>query len=222
MEKILCISDSLGLSRPGVYYSHTWISMLKERMPDKDFIPLFRRSGTTDMLSDWDYGEFLSFYNPEEVILQLGICDCSPRYMRTTSLVYRVMNKMPGIIQKIFWKIYKLFVKRTVNRTDVPASRFRENIENYLGHCLKNGVKRVIILKIAQPGPKMVNANPLVVQTIAQFNEIYDDISRKWQFVTLIDPLNIPEDTYYVDGYHANQAGNGRVAGELEDLLKKA
>ncbi|WP_300850776.1 SGNH/GDSL hydrolase family protein [uncultured Rikenella sp.] len=219
LKRVLCIGDSLGLPRPGVDYTHTWVSMLREQTRDRDFIALFRRSGTTEMLSEWEYGEYLYFYNPSEVILQLGICDCAPRYMRTTSLGYRLLAKMPKGVQNVFWPIYKKFVKRSLNRTDVSIERFEHNLENYLNQCCLAKVERVIIIKVATPGPTMVRANPLVERSVERYNAIYDLLPRRYPFVTVINPLCFGQDEYYAgDGYHPNEAGNREVMQELQKL----
>lgn len=219
LKRVLCISDSLGLPRPGVDYTQTWLSMLREHVKNIDFIALFRRGGTTDMLSDCNYGEYLSFYSPSEVILQLGICDCSPRYMRTTSLGYRLLAKMPKGLQNVFWPIYKKFVKRSLNRTDVSIERFEHNLENYLNQCCLAKVERVIIIKIATPGPTMVCANPLIESSVERYNAIYDLLPHRYPFVTVINPLCLGQDEYYAgDGYHPNEAGNRKVMQELQKL----
>ncbi|WP_304709328.1 SGNH/GDSL hydrolase family protein [uncultured Rikenella sp.] len=219
LKRVLCISDSLGLPRPGVDYTHTWVSMLREQTRDRDFIALFRRSGTTEMLSEWEYGEYLYFYNPSEVILQLGICDCAPRYMRTTSLGYRLLAKMPKGVQNVFWPIYKKFVKRSLNRTDVSIERFEHNLENYLNQCCLAKVERVIIIKVATPGPTMIGANPLIKKSVEKYNAIYDRLPHRYSFVTVINPLRFGQDEYYAgDGYHPNEAGNREVMQELQKL----
>lgn len=212
MRRVLCIGDSLGLPRPGVEYSQTWLSMLRTQRPDIDFVGLFRRSGTTGMLSMWDYGEYLYFYRPSRIILQLGICDCSPRYMRTSSLCYRVLEHLPGPIQTVFWSVYKRLVKRSANRTDVSPDKFRLNVRCYLEECYKAGVENVAIIKIAMPGPTMLQSSPQVGQSVQRYNAIYEDLSREYPFVTLVDPLDCGEDRYYVDGYHPNETGNRKVA----------
>ena len=215
MKRVLCISDSLGMPRPSVDYSQTWIAMLRAQIQQIDFIGLGRRSGTTDMLSESNYGEYLWYYKPDEIILQLGICDCSPRYMRTTSLMYRLMRNVPRGIQTVFWRTYKTFVKRSLKRTDVPLSRFKQNLENYLIQCKAAGVSRVICIKIATPGPAMLKANPLVEESVQRYNAVYDTLAQAYDFVTAIGPLHIGEDKYYVDGYHANALGMAIVADEI-------
>lgn len=219
MKRVLCISDSLGLPRLGVDYSQTWIAMLRTQIQQIDFIGLGRRSGTTDMFSESNYGEYLWYYKPDEIILQLGICDCSPRYMRTTSLMYRLMRKVPRVIQMVFWHTYKTFVKRSLKRTDVPLSRFKQNLENYLLQCQAAGVSRVICIKIATPGPAMLEANPLVAESVRRYNVVYDMLTQSCDFIVVIDPLHIGDDKYYVDGYHANALGNRAVANAIIRVL---
>lgn len=220
MKYVLCVSDSLALPRPGVDYAQTWLAILRERIPDTDFIGIARRGGNTDMLSEDGYGEFLGYYKPDEVILQLGICDCTPRYARTRSLVYRLMNKMPNVVQTVFWRIYKTFVKRSLKRTDVTLARFRQNLENYLLQCKAAGVSRVVCIKIVTPGPTMLKANPLVGESVRRYNTVYDTLAQAYDFVTVIDPLHIGEDKYYVDGYHANAFGMAIVADEIMQLYQ--
>lgn len=219
-KRVLCISDSLGLPRPGVRYQDTWLSMLSGVLSEIDFIALFRRNGTTDMLSDWDYGECLLFYRPNQVVLQLGICDCSPRYLRTTSIVYRILNKLPQLFSSIAWRFIKLFVGRSAKRTDVSQKRFADNIKAYLDRCVESGVERVVIILIATPAPKMTTSNPKVVENVNLYNSIYRDIAQRYAFVELINPLSIADDSFYVDGYHPCAKGNTVIYESLYELYK--
>ena len=129
--------------------------------------------------------------------------------------MYRLMRKVPRVIQTVFWHTYKTFVKRSLKRTDVPLSRFKQNLENYLLQCQAAGISRVICVKIATPGPAMLKANPLVGESVRQYNAVYDILAHAYNFVTVIDPLHIGDDKYYVDGYHANELGNRAVANEI-------
>lgn len=221
MKRILCISDSLGLPRPGVCYSQTWISMLRNQIPSMDFINISRRKTTTDMLSTWNYGEYLYFYDPAIVILQLGICDCAPRYMRTSSVCYRLLQKMPDIVQTFFWRIYKKFVKRSLKRTDVPLQRFENNLQNYIQQCMLSEIQHIICIKIITPGPAMLKSNPLIMDSVKCYNEVYDRLALQYpDSITVVDPLNISDDSFYVDGYHANAAGNKKIADICTSIIQ--
>lgn len=220
MKKVLCISDSLGLPRPQVLYTDTWISLLRQQRKDYDFIADFHRNATTDTLSQWEYGEHLLFYEPKIIILQLGICDCAPRYLRTTSFWYRLLNHLPEKFSSNCWKIFKTFRKRNINRTDVSLDKFRLNVEQYIKQCIHNNVEKIIIIKIAAPGEAMLKNNPLIKSSIKLYNQVYEEIAAKYsQYVILTDPLHIGDNSCYVaDGYHPNGKGNRLVA----DALVKA
>ncbi len=220
MKKVLCISDSLGLPRPQVPYADTWISLLRQQRKDYDFIADFHRNATTNILSQWEYGEHLLFYKPEIIILQLGICDCAPRYLRTTSFLYRLLNHLPKKISSNCWKIFKTFRKRNINRTDVSLDKFRLNVEQYIKQCIHNNVEKIIIIKIAAPGEAMLKNNPLIELSIKLYNQVYEEIAAKYsQYVILVVPLHIGDNSCYVtDGYHPNGKGNRLVA----DALVKA
>lgn len=219
-RRVLCISDSVALPRPGVSYEDTWIARLGDNLPEFDFIPIFRRSATTDILAGWDYGEFLLFYKPEQVIIQLGICDSSPRYIRTTALSYKLLECLPNTLKTIFWTTYKKFIKRSAKRTDVSLERFSQNIRSYLDKCIEANVKRVVIIKIATPAPTMISSNPLVVENVNLYNSIYDQMDREYDFVEVINPLSMSDDSNYVDGYHPCYKGNSLVSTALLELYK--
>lgn len=214
---ILCISDSFGLPRPGTEYSATWIARLKAMRPDTDFVGLFRRKANTDQLSELDYGEYLTFYRPEQVILQLGICDCAPRYVRTTTLLYRVLNHLPAIA----WKTVKLMLGRKPTRTDVAIDRYEANLEAYASRCRTNGVKRLIIVKIGIPSEPMVSANPGVVASAEAYNARIDAVARRHpEIVCTVAPLAIASpQNYLADGYHPSPEGHRLIADAIAEKI---
>lgn len=224
MKRVLCISDSLGLPRSGVDYARTWFSILQKKIPVADFISVFRRNGTTEMLaSSGDYGDSLWFFAPQIIILQLGICDCAPRYIRTTSLLYRLLYRFPSGLSGIIWKWIKLVRKRSLNCTDVPLGRFRQNLVNYIEQCVKADICRIIIIKIAVPGKAMIKENPEILQAIKLYNDVYDQLAKEYpSLITVVDPLSEGNDLQYVeDGYHPNGCGNAIVAETLEQELMR-
>ena len=221
MRHFLCISDSLGLPRPGIMYSDTWISMLRQCHPDIEFISDFHRNATTDILSEWDYGEHLLFYKPDSIILQLGICDCAPRYIRSKSLLYKILNNIPQKIASFLWIIIKFFRARNIKYADVLPDKFEKNILTYLEKCAECNVKQIIVVKIARPTEVMLKANPSINNAINVYNNILDRIPQYYSFVQIIDPLNKPEEEYYTnDGYHPSCKGNQKIAFDISNLIR--
>lgn len=221
MKRVLCIGDSLGLPRPQVPYEDTWISLLRQQRKDYEFIADFHRNATTNILSQWEYGEHLLFYEPEIIILQLGICDCAPRYLRTTSFLYRFLNHLPEKFSSGCWKVFKILKKRNINRTDVSLENFHLNVERYIQKCIHNNVQKIIIIKIATPGEVMVKSNPLIELSIRKYNQIYEEIAVKYpEIIVVVAPLHSGDNSCFVeDGYHPNGEGNKLVADALIKIL---
>lgn len=213
MKKILCIADSMGLPRPTVPYEDTWIYTLKKNRQDIDFITLFKRSLTSDSLKDDN--EYLVYYDPEIVILQIGIVDCAPRYIKSNSLINKLVLRLPCKSKKTFWMIYKKMFKRSIKKVDVPIDRFHSNLKYYCDLCMKRRIKKVIIIKICTPSLTMTRRNPLIKKTVENYNYVLEKIGMDYPIVKLLDPLNIDDDKYYVDGYHANKLGNEKVASNI-------
>lgn len=218
-KKILCISDSLGLPRPLVDYEHTWFYMLKSKLVDYELIPYFRRGATTDSLADSNYGETLFYYNPDIIVLQLGICDCSPRYMKRNSLLHKIIIRLPSFLQNPFWKIYKKIFQRNLKRADVTPDRFQCNITNYFDKCQDSGIEKLIIVKIATPAPAMMDRNKTVMEAVDIYNSIYEKVASNYSFIEIINPLSISNDDLYTDGYHPNLKGNMLITSTLHSKL---
>lgn len=226
--KVLCVADSLGL--PGhSKYEDTWFALLKNNFPSIDFISVFQRATTTNVLLTIGGGsdniprgaDCLEFYEPDIVILQLGIVDCAPRYISKNSKVLKIVNRLPAIGKKIFYKILKSVRNRSVKHAEVSPEKFRANIETYLKRCETVGVKKVVVIKIVTPDERMAKKNPTIKLAVNLYNTIYDSFVDKFNFYVTIDPLNydfIQEDIFE-DGYHPNQRGNLYVFNELKETL---
>ena len=217
----LCISDSFGLPREGVEYRNTWIAKIKATLPDVDFITLFRRQATTNILSEQNYGEYLTFYNPDIVYIQLGICDCAPRYLKTNSICYRILRRLPDRITTIIWKIIKRR-GRKLECTDVSKEQFEKNLLDYVSECTRHGVKKIIISKIGHPAKNMVMSNPQILESIVRFNKSIDKVKDSDIVkVEIIDPLSSGDASLYVyDGYHPNKNGHDLICFSLTEALK--
>jgi lysophospholipase L1-like esterase len=201
-------------------YSDTWIAMLRQCHLDSEFITNFYREATTDILSAWDYGEHLSFYNPDCIIIQLGICDCAPRYIPNRSFLYKVLNNIPKKLSDLLWIIIKFMSNRSIRYANVLPNKFEKNIVSYLDKCVEYNVKNVIIIKIARPTNVMLKLNPSINDAIDIYNNILDQISQHYDFVKIIDPLNEPDEKYYTnDGYHPSFEGNQKVAKYISNII---
>lgn len=133
MKKVMAITDSLGMPRPGVEYTDTWIFKLSQLLPQIHLIDRSKRGATTNRLSSKDA---LEFYDPNGVIIQLGIVDCAPRY--SNKYERKLFDIVPNYISKPYMDVMKHVRERHPKRSYVSVSGFRSNIQNYLYKCDKN------------------------------------------------------------------------------------
>ncbi|WP_291106557.1 hypothetical protein [Flavobacterium sp. UBA6195] len=51
--------------------------------------------------------DWLEFYKPDDVILQVGIVDCSPRFLKNGGLLMKLVNSSPFFLKKFYLEINK-------------------------------------------------------------------------------------------------------------------
>ncbi|HON16100.1 MAG TPA: hypothetical protein PLA51_06445, partial [Spirochaetota bacterium] len=83
-NKLLIITDSVSMPRPGIPYESTWIYKLKKEFPNLDIIDKAARGSTSMRLVTEGGGgvDLLETYMPDIVILQIGITECAPRLFK--------------------------------------------------------------------------------------------------------------------------------------------
>lgn len=228
--KILAIGDSLSLPGHGNRYEDTWIYLAKMAFSQNDFITLFRRSLTTDVLVNEGGGELVGFppgsdclehFSPDVVILQLGIVDCSPRLFKKNSLSLKILKALPSNLSVALLEMIKKFKKRSVKNSYVPIKKFYANLTCFLDRCKANQVKKVIYIAIAYPANSMESKSPLMWQSVSEYNEILVNLAEKYDFYNVIFPLSekMSNENVYDDGYHPNPKGNQLVFEKLAESL---
>lgn len=221
MKIVLCNGDSLGMPRENVLFEDTWFFRLSNSLPKEKFcfINNFRRANTTNALASKD---FLENYNPNIVIIQLGIVDCAPRIYNTNSLLIKIINRLPTYFKDFFWFISKKYKKRSQENAEVSLHKFKENIENFVQRCKITGIDKCIFIKIQIPGQAMVKKNPEIINSITLYNEVFDQVAVKYSFVKVLNPLFEGNQNWYVeDGYHVNKNGFQQVYNSLiNEFLK--
>ena len=231
--KILCVGDSLTLPRGNdVKYEDTWLFLLKKYFSRFDFITHFKRGITTNVLVEWGGGELnntnnfpygadcLEHFNPDIVILQLGIVDCAPRLLKK-GLETRIVSRLPEKVAKIYINLLKKIRGRNRTNTFVSIKKFEENLINYFNRCKRQELSLAIVIKIGTPSEEMVSKNPNIIKNVEIYNAIYDKMQDLFPFVKCIDPLNSKQEKneIFVDGYHPNKLGNNIVYKMLKNEL---
>ena len=228
-NKVLCIGDSTSLPGHTNSYEDTWFYILKQNFPDLDFISLFRRSITTEILVVEGGGDYtdnlpkgadcLEFYNPSIVILQLGIVDCAPRLLNQFDKL--IIKLSPQRFNKFYITFLKKIRKRKLSNTIVSPEKFFNNLENYINRCSISKIDILIFISIPYPDNKMVNNNRGIITNIEKYNKIINDVSKEYNFIEIIQPLDCRKykEQIFEDGYHPNSIGNFIVFQELKEIL---
>lgn len=214
------------MPREGCRYEDTWIYMLKQANPQDDYINSFIRLLTSKDLQKGAgiKGDFSFYYNPDVVVLQIGVCDCAPRYYNSKSTLWKIIEKIGVRLfsEKLYWQLIKKLRKRTSNSQYVSIDKFTKYINNYI-ECLVNEikVKGIVIIQIATPGERVREASPEFLEQIEKYNLVYNQITARYpDVISVISPLNSGDEQLYVDGYHTNKKGSEAVFTEVNKQLE--
>jgi acyl-CoA thioesterase I len=230
-NKVLCIGDSTSLPGNSNSYEDTWYYKLKKEFPELDFISVLRRSLTTkilvtegggDKIDNFPMGaDCLEFYNPEIIIIQLGIVDCAPRLINQNNLIWKIVKRFPQNFINLYINYLKKFSKRNPKNVLVSEEVFELNLLSYFERCQKNSVKKLHYILIPIPDQVMIDKNPFIVSNIINYNNIIKKFALKYDFINLIEVLDarILKDIYS-DGYHPNPNGNEVVFNALCNSFK--
>lgn len=215
MKKVMAITDSLGMPRPGIKYTDTWIFKLSQSLPQIHLIDRSKRGTTTNRLSSKDA---LEFYDPDCVIVQLGIVDCAPRY--SNKYERKMFDIVPDYISKPYMNVMKLLRERHPKRSYVDVSNFHSNIQTYSHKCNENGTA-VFLIRIAPPTEIFKNSSKYICESIQQYNMVIQNLSEKFDNVSLVDPYERTDDInkIMIDHEHPNVEGHNIIAEAIAESL---
>ena len=223
--KILCIGDSLGMPRPNVSYKDTWFYKVSQEYKDISFIDKFRRQMTTEALEDRDF--YISHYFPDAVIVQLGVCDCSPRIINERNLFWKVFLTLSKKLkmETVFWKVVKsLFSRNKSERVWVPIDKFTNNIGQFIEKMEReNSNVKFLFIGIGTPSLSLQERSPFMMDNIIKYNKVLSTLAERMGEgkVCYVNPLNAADESLYVDGYHPNSLGHERVYKEVSTIIKQ-
>ncbi|PRY13297.1 hypothetical protein CLV24_106212 [Pontibacter ummariensis] len=211
-NKVLCVADSLALPRANVKFEETWFFKLCQAYPEFLFIPKFYRGLTTKALVSSTKSDYLEHYEPSLVILQIGVVDCAPRFLRRSSLFVKALNELPKPVSARIWRVINTVGKREAKYADVLPHKFEKNLRDYFSRCREASISKVIVIKIAQPSQNMIDKNPGITRQVDKYNSIFDKLTKEYDFISSVDPLESGDnDLFLEDGYHLNAKGNSFV-----------
>lgn len=223
-KKIMVITDSVSMPRNEVPYENTWISRLKESMPDFDIMDRSARGSTsTRLVTEGGAGvDLLESYMPGLVILQLGMAECAPRLFKKKGFEAFFLNH---IIPKKYILNYINYVKRTRGRnpniTNVSPEQYRLNLINFAERCRKNNAI-LLIVSILKPSSLYLFKSPKVKKNIDLYNSITREIADKFSNIKIIDPVAEIDDidSICLDELHINIEGHNIYFEKIYEALR--
>ncbi|HPS59128.1 MAG TPA: hypothetical protein PK514_13570 [Spirochaetota bacterium] len=224
-KRILIITDSISIPRPGIPYEDTWIFHFKNEFSHCDIIDRPMRGATTARLVTEGGGgaDLLEFYTPDIVIIQMGLEECAPRLFKKTGFEHFFMH---SILPKRFLNRYISFIKKRRVRmpdcTEIDHSVTENNIRTYIERCRKHGTK-IVYLKIHRACDYYRSKSPFVQQNISGFNNMLEHFAAVYDNVTLADPVKDFHDInrLCIDELHVNADGHFLYFSEISDIVRR-
>ena len=222
MNKIICITDSMGMPREEYSYENTWISILKRKLNDFDFICFTRRQETTKMLNSLGGdstssifpkgSDLLEFIEPTYAIIQLGIVDCSPRLLNRYERFILARIKSESLKSNII-SLLKKIKKRDSQNVFVNPLEFESNIDKYIQRAITKKVKRVFFFKIL--ANFSILENKQYKENILKYNNILTKLEKKYPKYFKVVEFEVEDKMLLKDGYHLSLVGQKKVASEI-------
>ena len=161
-------------------------------------------------------GDSLEGFKPNIVIVQIGICDCAPRYFSKFLLI---LNKFPRSQTKYILWLKKRFSGR--KHTYVNIKEFERNFDNYFMRCKTEGCS-VICIGILKASGEFIRKSPNIQNNIDSYNNILKELSSKYDNVKYVVPCaNEDIETVISDEHHLNAKGHKVLFAQISEALNQ-
>ncbi len=222
-KKIIIITDSVSMPRPGIPYEDTWVYMIKKEFPEHDFIDRTGRGSTSTRLVTEGYGgaDLLETYMPDIVVLQIGMAECAPRLFDKKGLEFRIVSSLlPVGMRRRYIALVKKHRDRDPRVTDVTPEQFRKNITSYFERA-RYIPARVIVIPILPPTREFLSKSPRALENVDRYNQIFHDTARIFPHVEIVDPFRngIDINDISVDEFHVGARGSKIIFKALKPLI---
>jgi acyl-CoA thioesterase-1 len=217
-KKILFISDSTALPRPGVEEKYTWPSLIRKNIQKFDILLNAERNRTSNFLVNSGFNNLESFeiYEPDIVIINLGICDCSKR-----------INKKIEKINNIFIKLFKInIIKLMSNKliqnlyksenAHVNLQQYIDNLKQYEKKITSKKCKLYLIQILCCENIK-TNFYGLYQQVNIYNRKIEDEFNNK--IIINVSEINKDIKNFLDDGYHLSRRGHHKLYTLINNIL---
>lgn len=222
MKNCLIITDSLGLARaePELVRAHeTWTQLVTSNsgLKAKFNFYIYSRFGYTSEGLKNEIDTYLKAYEPDMIILQIGLVDCYPRALKRLELA--LIRLLPSLIQRVVRNLvkkhYKKLTKWRTNRY-VSPNDFQGNLTRF-----KNSFpnSNFLVIPIAPPHESISKRNAKFEESINLYNSILSDVFSNQLCKGIYKDME--GELFLSDGQHLNRNGNEQLANRVLRVLNE-
>lgn len=218
MKKLLFAGDSLLLPRPdkSIIEEDTWVSRVMVEFAGV-FIPYFQGIGgasTKTLLIKRKYA-YLGGYEPDILILQVGIVDCAPRAFTELEMKIFQTLRLGTYAKKIARRYHpQMSMKRKL--VTVKPKLFKNNLLE-LRKSFENST--IVVVPIAPANDDYKRYSPDIPMNIQLYNEILCEVFERHFLAKAYAKANI-EKLFLSDNHHLSEYGHHHLAGVLIEYLR--
>ena len=201
-------------------YDETWIYLMKQLHPEIDLIDkCIRARSITTLMHGGPGGKaknLFEWYNPDYVIIHLGLSDCAPRLLPRKSKITKIINHLP--ISNQIYSYFRRHGGRRIEYADVSPIEFKNNLEGYVKKVAPIPVGIVQISKVTSSA---LVKSPLFNEAIDIYNTIISEIVSENNNAKLISGLDgTDSDMYQSDGMHLTKKGQEVIFEECNKFIE--
>ena len=159
------------------------------------------------------------------VILQIGICDCSPRIISKFEKI--ILNYFLPVFLSFFYIKFKskhrYFFTKYFPKTYVTKARFESNYKQLLESILKlDKIQKIIIINIADTNEYNKKRSYNFEQNIIDYNRVIQKLAFENPKIQIIDSFNYSKtipNFLLSDGIHISNSAHQILAENISKLI---
>jgi acyl-CoA thioesterase I len=236
--RVVLAADSLALPRPkdlgNNCYADIYGGLLRKRLSlelgyeNVEVLNHGRRANTIRQLDTPNsFFDDVSGWEPDIVILQVGIVDCAPRLFSRTEH-FLVSQIRPAAFRDRFIQFVghhrRFILQHMPQKVYVPLDEFSRRYTHVRDQILQQGIK-VLLVNICPTNTESAFRSPGLSENIVIYNRVISEAASA-QGCALVDihkelKERNPDNFILNDGIHINQAGHLILADTIYDTLVK-
>lgn len=224
LSRVIAAGDSLGLPRlkpAEVSWSQVWPTLLEDHLRERGLDIRVenhcRRERTLPRFLK-EYDDIVTLWEPEAVVIQIGIVDCAPRLF--SPLQHALLNN-----RWFHWRIARIII-RTASRFRrqiitirpwvryTPRKRFQKTLDRLEDRV--KGIPHLLILPILKTFPEHEYRSPGYNRSVDRYNAMWRDwcerVGAFWISHETVQQNDSMERLLLTDGHHLSVEGHKRIA----------